>query len=167
MKHLRNYAGSTLVCSQPSVWKQEYELRSGEELVGGLRIPNILGRRAECETADGKWVIEEKGFFTSRMRITIPEKGSLVSEFEMARFGEGKIRLSPTRSLKFKRNFWKRLFLLTTDMNFPLVTVQGHVSLNDAFDVKIDLRGENYPELPWLVFAVLFYAISSRRKARG
>lgn len=167
MELLRSYAGVTLDCVQPSAWKQDYELRAAGVVIGTLKTPNIFARTTEAKTADGTWVIAEKGFFTSRFRITQGVDETVTAEFEMPRFGDGKIRLSPTRVLKFKRNFWKRQYSLTTDMNASLVTVTSEVSLLGQFKVKIDHRAENYEELPWLVLTLLSYAIRNRRTAGG
>lgn len=167
MKSIRSLAGTMLQCIQPSIWKLEFEVRAGEEVVGAIRFPSVLRRRAEAESADGRWVIEDKGFFKQRLSVSRADDQAPVADFVFSAYGQNTIRLSETRILRFKRDFWKREYSLTTDMNMPLLKLKEHVTLKGEFEITLDRRAETTEEVPWLFFLVIYIAISNRRRRRA
>ncbi|MEX1139280.1 MAG: hypothetical protein WEF53_08085 [Bacteroidota bacterium] len=167
MKSIRSFTGTTLQCVQPSIWKPEYEVRSGAEVVGIIRFAMALNRKAEAESADGHWIIEDRGIFKQKLFVSRSNGQKPVAEYVFRTFGENKIRLSETRSLRVKRNFWKREYALTTDMNMPLFKLKEGAVFKGAFDIILDKRAESTEELPWLFFLVLYIAILNRRRRRA
>ncbi len=167
MKPIRSLTGTTLQCVQPSMWKLKYEIRSGEEVVGTVHFPKALSRKAEAESADGRWIIEDKGIFRQKLFVSQASDQKPVAEYVFQAFGVNKIRLSEVRVLRFKRNFWKREYTLTTDMNMPLLKVKEGVGLKGEFDVILDRRAESTVELPWLFFLVMYIAISNRKRRKA
>ncbi|MEX2115618.1 MAG: hypothetical protein WEB37_01925 [Bacteroidota bacterium] len=167
MKSLFSFAGRTIQCVQPSVWKLEYEVRSGDEVVGTIRFLQILSRRAEAESADGRWIIEDKGFFRQKLSVSRADDQKPVADYVFRAFGQNTIRLSETRILRFKRDFWKREYSLTTDMNMPLLKLKEYVRFKGEFEIILDRRAETTEEFPWLFFLVVYIAISNRRRRRA
>jgi len=167
MKPILSLTGTTLQCVQPSIWKPEYEVRSGAEVVGTIRFPMALSSKAEAESGDGHWIIENRGFFKQKLIVSRPNGQKPVAEYVFRAFGENKIRLSETRSLRLKRNFWKREYALTTDMNMPLFKLKEGAVLKGEIDIILDKRAESTKELPWLFFLVLYIAILNRRRRRA
>ncbi len=74
MKAFRTLTHQELKLQQPSVRKQAYELRAGNELVGTLHWPKAFGSLCVAETADGAWTFDRQGFF--KLRVTARVLGS-------------------------------------------------------------------------------------------
>lgn len=167
MKSIRSLAGTTMQCIQPSMWKLEFEIRAGEEVVGTIRFPSVLNRKAEAESADGRWIIEDKGIFRQKLFVSRADDQQPIADHVFTPFGQNVIRLSATRILRFKRDFWKREYSLTTDMNMPLLKLKEHLRLKGEFEIIVDRRAETTEEFPWLFFLVVYIAISNRRRRRA
>jgi len=167
MKSIRLLTGRTLQCVQPSIWKLEYEVRSGAEVVGTIRFPKALSRKAEAESGDGQWIIADRGIFKQKLFVTRANDQKPVAEYVFGAFGENKIRLSESRRLRLKRDFWKHEYALTTDMNMLLFKLKERAGLKGVIDIDLDKRAESTEELPWLFFLVLYIAISNRRQRKA
>jgi hypothetical protein len=167
MRPISSFAGSTLQCLQPSMLKQEYELRAGDELVGTIRFPNVFKRKADVMSADGQWTIEEKGIFTQRLSVTRPGGENPVTVLPFGAFRDNKIHLTGSKVVRLKRNFWKQEYTLTTDMNLPVLQVKERGGLKSSFDLILDGRAETVQEFPWLIFLVLNIALFNGRRRGG
>jgi hypothetical protein len=91
------------------IWKQtgfgarDFELGSGDDLVGVLYWPKLLSYRAVAESAEGRWHLDRVGFF--RRRVVVTEAGSSleIASFEPNWFGEGDLVFSDGRMFHWYR----------------------------------------------------------------
>ena len=69
MKNLSELAGETLVIRQPSVWKSNYELMHGEEVIGTIKSKGIFGINKIFRMGKEEWEIYRTGFWRSEIGI--------------------------------------------------------------------------------------------------
>lgn len=68
---------------QTKLFKPEYEIRSGEYLLGKLKYKNLFSAFAIAETSYGHWILKRKGFLK---RSIITDKDGLNYEIAVLRF---------------------------------------------------------------------------------
>ncbi|HEX9615522.1 MAG TPA: hypothetical protein VGA55_08435 [Bacteroidota bacterium] len=164
MNSFRSFAAQTVQCSKVSVLKEEYEFRFRNELIGTLKFSSAFKKRAEAQSADGSWIVEERGFWEPRILVSVAGENRPLIEIPRLLAALIKIRLPGWRILRLKRDFWKGEHALKTDMNFPLLTMKGRKGLKSTYQIAIDSRAGKLAELPWLVFVVLFAVVSEKGK---
>ena len=74
MRLIQEAADQELSWRQPSVLRQEFELRAGEETLATLRWQKAFGSLALAEAADGRWTFKRAGFW--QPRVTVRAAGS-------------------------------------------------------------------------------------------
>ncbi len=124
------------VLQQPSARRQEYELRTDNELVGTLHWPKALRSLCVAETADGSWTFKRQGFFNLRVtaRVAGSEQDLLIYRPNWTGMN-GTMEHSDGREFKLRgSNLWCNRFalvqkpaqgddveLLTVKINFYIV----------------------------------------------
>jgi hypothetical protein len=152
VKKIAEVIGRKLEWLQPSAWKMEYELRSGDELIATLRFRRSFGSFATAESADGCWTFKRVGFWQTR--VTIRRCGS---ETDIAIFknstwsGGGTLELPDGRKVLATTNLWQTDFEFKTEAGEPLIRFKpgGLVHLSATVEIQRDAVG--VPELPWVV----------------
>jgi hypothetical protein len=65
--------GGSLVWTQPKTLRGEYELRSGDDLIGQLRFRKLSGTLASAEVASQSWTFKREGFLNPRVTVRSPD----------------------------------------------------------------------------------------------
>lgn len=165
MSRLASFVGIPLRVLQPSIWKKQYELRSEDQLIGTLRFPRIFRQEAVGECEEGRWILRERGLFKRTIHVRLPEKGKPIASLELAHFSlTNKLKLPQYRMLRLTRNFLKTAYRLTTSMNAEVCSLELKLMPKHTGTVVIDQKGEEYEELPWLVFLVWFISIIDQNR---
>jgi hypothetical protein len=144
---------------QQLLWKQmgfgarDFELRSGDDLVGVLYWPKLLSDRAVAECAGGKWHIERVGFFRHRTVVVDIDSGLEVASFEPDWLGDGDLALADGRAFqwyktKALRNSWA---LVDKDGYLVLEVHEGMAWFKHEADVVLHVDPGSSPGLPFLV----------------
>jgi len=63
MQKIAMQSNQALQWRQPHLFKMEYELHAGDELVATLRFRSSFGTLATAQSADGCWTFKRAGFF--------------------------------------------------------------------------------------------------------
>jgi hypothetical protein len=99
---------------QPAAFSRQYELKSGDAVLGELRFLKTFGTLARAVTADGAWTFKRAGFLTPV--VTARVEGS---ETDMASYlprslsQNGTMTLAGGEALEFKAtNFWASEWVL-------------------------------------------------------
>jgi hypothetical protein len=143
---------SSLRWFQPSALRMEYELSSGNELVGTLKLRGLLGTLATAESGDGSWTFKRVGFWQNR--ATIRERGS---EAELAVFRNntwaagGELEFVGGPLYKATTNFWMTRFEFCTPSEVALVRFRYGGFLRRSADVEVTAPATDLAQLPLLV----------------
>jgi hypothetical protein len=155
-------SGQVLQWRQPNMFKMEYELRSGEELVATLRFRGFSGTLAIAQSADGCWTFKWAGFFQNHVTVRACDSETDLAVFKNNTWkGGGTLILPDGREYLLTSNFWQTEYGYKTTEGEPLVNFKTKGLLHQSTEVEILPVGENLPELPWMILLGLYLALMS------
>lgn len=67
MRKIETVLDHTLEFIQPKIFKRNYELRFGSEVLAIINIPKAISSRTEITTAEGKWILTCEGTFIKKI----------------------------------------------------------------------------------------------------
>jgi hypothetical protein len=166
MKTIRSVADYELTWSQQSLFKNEFELRWGGELVATLRLPKMIGTMGVAESEDGSWSFERKGFWKSRTIVTPTGATEPIGTFLNNRWGMGgTLELADGTRFAYWRSVWKSLSEFRTDAGEPLFQIKQHTALKVSATMRINRKALSFPELPWLALFAFYLIVMARSDA--
>jgi hypothetical protein len=164
MKPIRDCIGRALRWTQPRVFKREYELRAGGDLLATLGYEGFLGRAARAEAAEGVWTLNQAGFPVSR--TVVRREGSDVELAAYSRRWRGGTlefaggRVFTSKSLRF----WPPEWGFTDREGHVLVRFRSEWNpFKASARVVIERRADGLEELPLLLLVGWHAAILARR----
>lgn len=166
MKNILGYAGRTLTWVEPGLFKMNYELRSGDDLVGTLQMKGAFSPLATGTCGEGTWTFERRGVF--RHRVEVRPSGDSDTMFEFRRTswkGGGAIVLKDGKTMCLARHIWSSRFEWTTETGEPFVEHTMRGFFRRECDVEIRHKASYIPETPWLVLLAWYIAVMGRRDA--
>jgi len=152
MNKIANFVGLSLQWHRPSLFKAEYELKSGDALVATLRFRSAWGTFATAQSDDGCWTFKRVGFWQTR--ATIRPCGS---EEEIASFrnntwsGGGTLLFPDGRQYPANTNFWQTQYEFKTEAGESLIHYRNRGLFGSSAEVTILPKAQEVPELPWMV----------------
>lgn len=171
MRTIQEAAPSILSWQQPRVFRREYELRAGDELLATLRRSGAFGMPMDAEIGTARFTLKAEGFF--RSRITVREAGAtgepaVFSRVDFLGLGQ-QLALPNGRSYRWKKmSFWGSRWVFVDDSDRPLVSFTWR---NRFFwigcDVEIAPGVLARPELPILVLLGWYLLLLRRRRRKG
>lgn len=166
MKSISSMIGHPLRWVRPSIFKQVYELRDGEECIATLKFPKVFSRLARPECGEGCWTLEQQGIWKPRILVKECDSEDPVATMTQKHFSRvTKFTLPKWRTIRITANIWRSAYSMTTDMGEPLVSLKVKHFAKYAADVELDRKGESVPELPWLLFLLWYLVIINQRRA--
>lgn len=138
--------------TQPNMLKMEYELRTGEVLVGGLTFRSSFGTFATAESGDGCWTFKRIGFWQNR--ASVRKSGS---EEDLAIFynntwsGGGTLKMADGKEYRLTTNFWNTRMDFINQKDEILVRFHVHMGFKISAEVEVLPAALTLPELPLLV----------------
>ncbi len=158
--------GRPLQWVHPNVFKQVYELRSGEERIATFTFPKAFSRLARAESQEGCWTLEEQGFWKSRIVIKRCEEENPVATVLLKAFSNViTFTVDQRRVFRISTNFWHTEYSVSTDMGELLVSLKVKHFAKHAAEVELGRKSELLTEMPWLVFLLWYMAVTHERKA--
>ena len=153
-----------LAWSRPSLFRREFELRSGETLVATLRIRGAFRAVGLVESAAGTWVFARSGFL--QRRATIREGGRDVAAFSSTSWSghAGEIAFASGRRFELAVNLWATRVEVRSEVRGPLVVMHKRGWCGRNADVEI-APGPTLPELPVLVTYAWFHLVTLEEDA--
>lgn len=172
MEPLQNFVQKDLLWSQPSAFKEEYELRFEELLLGTLNFRSSWGTLATAKTRSGCWTFKRVGFFSTRVTIRPCETEQDLASFHNNTWsGGGTLELANGRTFRATTNFWQTRLAMVTEQDDLLL----HYSDIGGFfqrsgTLMIEPPAAALPEMDWMVMlswylVVMMYRDSSTAAA--
>ena len=107
MKPFAGSFGSDWVWKRPQMWRRQYELRAGGELIGRLESRSMLGGSMWGETASGAWRVRHVGLLRGRSLITAEGATEPAAQFQPRWFGAGDVVTARGQRYRWHReDFW-------------------------------------------------------------
>jgi len=108
MRPLGDFMGQELRWVHPRVFKREYELYAGDELVATLRWPKAFSSQAVAEAADGRWMIKREGFFQAKIVVCPADEEMTIATMKRGMNGKGTLAFANGRGFKWASvSFWR------------------------------------------------------------
>lgn len=163
MKNISELVGKTLTIYQPSVWKNIFELKDDDKILGTIRSPKFFRQDITFKMDNLEWVIYFPKFWKSE--IAIREAG-----FQMpyATYKKDPFKLSGTvylprgARLKFIYKIFKGGYRIQDESENILVSFKDKISFKSKTEVTIVKESELINKFPWVI--VLIWYISYKRR---
>jgi hypothetical protein len=166
MRTMTALVDHTLTWVKPRVFKSDYELRFGDELIATLRFQRIFSSTAIAENADGCWTFQRVGFFRKKTIIRPRGSSTILGIFRKNRWKEGGcLELSDNRKFKAIANLWKNTIEFQTDIGETLIHTKSTGIFRLSATVHMNRKCLQLPELPWMVMLGLHLIVMMRRDA--
>ncbi len=92
---------------RPHMWRRQYELRAGGELIARLESRSVLGGSMWGETSSGSWQVRHVGLLRGRSLVTADGAAKPAAEFRPRWFGAGEVVTASGRTYRWHRaDFW-------------------------------------------------------------
>jgi len=153
MKSVHEINAGEFIWMQPHATQRAFELRAGEELLGGLRWNSSFGSLADAEAADGHWTFKRTGFFNPQITIRALQSETNVAVFTPNWKAEADLQFSDGACFHWQGvGFWRSQWAFTSDGGEPLVNMEPKTSfLKRSASVKATPAGLQTRELSLLI----------------
>ncbi|MCX6142931.1 MAG: hypothetical protein NTZ35_06900 [Ignavibacteriales bacterium] len=166
MKNIRSVVDHELTWSQQSMFKNEFELHFGGELVATLRHPKMIGTIGVAESGDGSWTFERIGFWKTKTVIKASGSTDELGSYRSNTWrGGGMLELTDGRKFIVWRSVWKGLSEFRTEEGESLFQIHQRSSFRLSASVRINRRALQIPELPWMVLFGFYLGVMARNDA--
>ncbi len=167
MRTIASMVGRELQWTQPSIFRRQYELRSGDIVVARLEWVKFFAMKARAESADGHWLFDKTGIWKSTIVVRTKEDETPLMTFTENWFGKKQqVMLPHGKTLLLQSDLFAWKSTLTTSTGEPIVEMKRHSLWGNAYDVHLRRAGTSYEELPWLVLLQWYLLVLSRRRTQ-
>jgi len=165
MEPISKVAQQELIWTQPNAFKEEYELRGDDNLVGTLKFRSAFGSLAIAETAEGCWTFKRVGFFSTRVSVRTCDSETDIAVFKNNTWsGGGTLELPNGRTYRASTNFWQTKLELISEYD-QLVLSYSDIGgfFRRTASVKIEQTAVQMSDLPWIVMLSWYLVVMMQR----
>ena len=165
MEPISKVAQKELIWTQPNAFKEDYELRGEEILVGTLKFRSAFGSLAIAETADGCWTFKRVGFFSTRVSVRACDSETDIASFKNNTWsGGGTLELPNGRTYRASTNFWQTKLELISEFDQLVLSYSdiGGFFRRTAM-VQIEQNAAQIADLPWMVMLSWYLVVMMQR----
>ena len=166
MKKLSDYSGSELKIFQKSIWKRDYELRSGEELIARLYYPKFFSDLTELSIGNEAYEFYRPRFFSRDVDVRKKGYQNPTASFKNNLWGsKGVLELPRGIRVNFKFGFFRKQAEIYLGENDLLVTILNRFSFKVKSQVVIEKRSEIIDDYPWIILLGFYLAQLMKRNS--
>ena len=152
MQRIANYAQQEMKWEQPNAFKEQYELRVGEETIAALRWRSMWGSLATAESADGCWSFKRVGFFSTRVTVRVCDSEQDIAVYHPNTWSQGgTIELPDGRKYKASTNFWMSKVEISDETEETIIRYHIGGFFRQSAVVEVLPTALRLPELPMMV----------------
>jgi hypothetical protein len=167
MKKLSNYIGSEFKIFQKSIWKREFELRSGDEIIAQMIYPRFFSHMAELTIQNESYEFYRSKFFTRNVDVRKKDYQNPFAYYKSNLFmRSGKLELPKGTNLNIKFGLFRKQAEVYLGENDLLISILNKFSFKERSKVVIEKRSEIIDEYPWILMFV-FYLVQLRKRRSG
>lgn len=168
MKTLNELIGKKMLLIQPRFFERNYELLLDEELIAGVKVRGIFGKRVEVNGFGGKWEISKASVWSSRLEIREAGK-EMPFAFYTGRFfkSDGTIELPRGQKLKTFFGFFRSTYGIKTLSGEKLVLLENKFSLRDKTEITIVKNSDLLEKYPWVILVAWYVAEQRKHHEAG
>jgi len=166
-------SANPLASAAPLIWTQsksmsrQYQLKSGDTLIGNLGFEKASGSRASAEVTSQRWTFKREGFFHPRVTVRVPDSDVNVAVFHPQWSSGGNLDFPDGHQLRWRcTNFWGSHWAFVHADNRPSILFRHHEGiLKASAELEIDPADTSLPDLPLLVVLGWYLIILSAEDA--
>jgi intein/homing endonuclease len=163
MRKISDYIGNELLIFQKSIWKREFELRSGDEVIAQLYYPKFFTDSAELSIKNEIYEFYKPRFFSRDVDIRKKGYQNPIAQFKNNFWGsKGVLELPRGVRLNMKFGLFRKLAEIYLGESNLLISILSRFSLKEKREVIIEKRSEAVDEYPWII--MLAFCLSQLRK---
>lgn len=148
---------SSLVWVQPKGMHRQYELKSGEEVIGHLLFQKLCGSLASAEVASEAWTFKREGFLNPRVTVRAPNAEVNLAVFRPRWTGGGIVEFADGHQIHWRQtNFWGSAWSFVQNDDEVLISFKQGGVWKISAQVEIAPGKAASPEA-WLLSALGWY----------
>lgn len=166
MRKMSDYLGEELKIFQNSIWRREFELRSGDELIARLFYPKFFSDLAELNIWEESYEFYRPKFF--KRDVDIRKKGyqNPIAHFKNNFWGsKGILELPRGLRINMKFGFFKKQVEIFLGDNDLLVAILNKFSIKERSEIVIEKRSGIIDEYPWIIMLGFYLAQLMKRNS--
>ncbi|MBI1937018.1 MAG: hypothetical protein HYS25_02740 [Ignavibacteriales bacterium] len=168
MKTISDYIGKQLKLIQPSLFKNYYELKSGDELLAALSQPKFLSTNAVTSGSFGEWEFYKPSFWRLDAAVREKYKELPIAKFVREGFKQrGIIELPRGERLNLIFKKFGFSFEIQNEMGFALVRFKKNFSFKTNIDIQLEKTSELLNKYPWVMLLACYIVIQIERRSKG
>ena len=169
MRTTSDYISNELLIFQKSIWKREFELCSGDEVIAKMYYPKFFSDLTELTMQNETYEFYRPRFFSRDVDIRKKGYQNPFAHFKNNFWaGKGVLELPRGVKLNIKIGFLRKqaeIFLGESDL---LLSILSRFSINERCEVVIEKRSEIIDEFPWIImFGFYLSQLRKRNSAVG
>jgi hypothetical protein len=166
MRRFSDYIGSEFKIFQKSIWKREFELRSGDEVIAWLYYPKFFSDFAELTIQDKTYEFCRPKFFSRDVDIRQKGYQNPFAHFKNNFLGsKGILELPRGLRINMKFGFFRKPVEIFLGENDLLVSILNKFSIKERSEVIIEKRSDVIDEHPWIIMLGFYLAQLMRRNS--
>lgn len=168
MKTLSEMAGETLIIHQPSVWKNYYEFKHGDEILGTITGKGIFGITMIFKMGNNEWEIYRQNFWKSEIGIRQAGYELPYATYKKEKFkNRGIVKLYKGEQLLIEYRLLRGGYSVQTLSGEYLAIFKEKVSIKDKTQIKIEQKSELLDKYPWVIILAWYLSLQRRRAAHA
>jgi hypothetical protein len=166
MRRLSDYIGKELLIFQKSIWKRDFELRSGDELIARLFYPKFFSDLTELSVWEETYEFYRPKFFSRDVEIRKKEYQNPFANFKNNFWGsKGVLELPRGIILTMKFGFFRKQAEIYLGESELLISIRCRFSVKERSEITINKRSEIIDEHPWIIMLAFYLAQMRKRNS--
>lgn len=163
MKNLTEYIGQTLILIQPKWYKNHFELRCGEELLGGVYKRGFFGMRIEIKAFGNEWEFNKPVIWKRIIEIKEKDKQMPFASYsEKFLSRKGAVQLPQGESMTISRGLFKSADTIEDSPGNVLAILKDKFSFKEKTEISIESNNKLLDKYPWVI--ILAWHLRETRK---
>ena len=165
IRNLSQLSGKILNITQPSIWKQNFELKYDDELIGKISSRGAFRPGLIVNILENEWELYSPKFWKSEIAIKEKGKENPFATYNQKFFSrEGTVFLPKGQRLKINLGVVKRKYGVYTTSGVCLASIKDKFSFKANSLVYIEDTSELLDKYPWVII-LPWYLTRKRRQA--
>jgi hypothetical protein len=163
IRNLSQLSGQTIIITQPSIWKNNFELNYEDELLGKIRAKSAFRSDLIINLFENEWEIYSPKFWKSEIAVREKGRENAFATYDKKLFSrEGIVFLPKGQRLKIKFGLVRGKYGVYTSSGRCLVTIKDLISLKANTQILIETASEFLDKYPWVI--ILAWYLTRKRK---
>jgi hypothetical protein len=163
IRNLSQLSGQTILITQPSIWKNNFELKYDEELLGKVSAKSAFRSNLIINLFENEWEIYSPKFWKSEIAVREKGKENPFATYDKKLFSrEGTVFLPKGQRLKIKFGLIRGKYGVYTTSGRNLVTIKDLISFKANTEIYIETNSEFLDKYPWVI--ILAWYLTRKRK---